>query len=108
MSNQVDTSRQKSDSRPAGSAGQPSAAALQAEIEAARADLVTSLAQLKEQSAPAALARRSKAAVTGFFVDEYGGVRPERIAMAAGAVVTLVVLRRWRRSRRARRVCVCR
>ena len=108
MSNEVDRSHQKSETRPAGSAGQPSAAALQAEIEAARADLVTSLAQLKEQSAPAALVRRGRAAVTGFFVDEYGGVRPERIAMAAGAVATLVVLRRWRRSRRARRTCVCR
>ena len=73
-----------------------------------RDDLVASIAQLKEQTAPSALVRRGKAAVTGFFVDEYGGVRPERVAMAAGAVVTLVVLRRWRRSRRARRYCMCR
>ena len=108
MSNEVASSRPKSTDRQAGIGTQPSPAALEAEIEAARADLVTSLTQLKEQAAPAALARRGKAAVTGFFVDEYGGVRPERIAMAAGAVVTLVVLRRWRRSRRSRRVCVCR
>lgn len=87
---------------------QPSEAELQAEIAAARDDLVASIAQLKEQTAPSALVRRGKAAVTGFFVDEYGGVRPERVAMAAGAVVTLVVLRRWRRSRRARRYCMCR
>lgn len=108
MSNEAETSHQLSQRQQAGSDSPPSAAALQAEIESARADLVTSLAELKEQSSPAALARRGKAAVTGFFVDEYGGVRPERIAMAAGAVVTLVVLRRWRRSRRARRMCVCR
>lgn len=85
-----------------------SAATLQAEIESAREDLVTSLAELKEQVAPAALVRRGKAAVTGFFVDEYGGVRPERVAIAAGSLVVLVVLRRRRRARRARRVCVCR
>lgn len=89
--------------------GEPaSAAALQAEIESAREDLVASLAELKEQVSPAALVRRGRASVTGFFVDEYGGVRPERVAMAAGALVALVVLRRRRRARRARRVCVCR
>lgn len=87
---------------------QPSEAELQAEISAARDDLVASIAQLKEQTAPSALVRRGKAAAKGFFVDEYGGVRPERVAMAAGAVVTLVVLRKWRKSRRARRCCMCR
>jgi hypothetical protein len=90
-------------SQPSG-AGHPSADQLAAEIEAAREDLVTTLAQLKEQSTPAALARRGKGVVLGFFVDEYGGVRPERIAIAVGAVATLVVLRRWRRSRRVRRI----
>lgn len=98
MSNEVDKRRDE----PA------SAAALQAEIESAREDLVTSLAELKEQVSPAALVRRGRARVTGFFVDEYGGIRPERVAMAAGAVVVLVVLRRRRRIRRSRRVCVCR
>lgn len=82
----------------------PSAEELAAEIEAARGDLVTTLDQLKQQSTPAALARRGKSAVLGLFVDEYGGVRPERVAIAVGAVATLVVLRRWRRSRRVRRM----
>ena len=43
---------------------------------------------------------RGVAKVKGVFTDEYGGIRPERVAMAAGVVVTLVVFRRWRRSRR--------
>lgn len=85
-----------------------SAAILQAEIASAREDLVTSLAELKDQVSPAALVRRGKARVTGFFVDEYGGVRPERVAIAAGTLVVLIVLRRRRRASRARRVCVCR
>lgn len=85
-----------------------SADALQAEIDAARDGLATSIAQIKEQTSPAALVRRGRNAVTGFFVDEYGGVRPERVAMVAGAVVTLVVMRRWRRARRLRSICACR
>ena len=80
---------------------------LQSEIESARQDLAATLAQVREQTSPAAFVRRGRSAVVGFFVDEHGGVRPERVAMAAGAVVTLVVLRRWRHSRRVRH-CTCR
>lgn len=80
----------------------PSLESLQSEIDSARQDLAATLAQVREQTSPAAFVRRGRAAVTGFFVDEHGGVRPERVAMAAGALVTLVVLRRWRRSRRIR------
>jgi len=83
-------------------AGSPSQ--LQAEIDEARDNLAANLAALREQTSPDALVRRGRAKVTGFFIDEYGGVRPERVAMVAGAVVALVVLRRWRRSRR----CSCR
>jgi hypothetical protein len=36
----------------------------------------------------------------GVFVDEYGGVRPERVAIAAGAVVALIALRALSRRRR--------
>lgn len=81
-----------------------SAAELQAEIEASRASLVETIAELKAQTTPEALARRGLAAVRGVFTDEYGGIRPERVAVAAAAVVGVVVLRRWRRSRR----CTCR
>lgn len=75
---------------------------LQAEIESARNDLLSSMTALREQTTPAALLHRGKKKVTDFFVDEYGGVRPDRVAITAGVVVTWVVVRRWRRSRRNR------
>jgi hypothetical protein len=80
----------------------PTPEQLQAEVEQARDDLVASMSALRTQTTPAALMQRGKNAVTEFFVDEFGGIRPERVALAAGVVVTLVVLRRWRRSRRQR------
>lgn len=85
-----------------------SAAELEAEVASARDSLETSLGRLREEAQPAALARRAKTAVVGFFTDEYGGIRPERVAMAAGAVVTVALLGRWRRARRlSRRHCHC-
>ena len=78
----------------------PSAEQLEAEIAQARDSLASTIEQLRAETTPQALARRGVGRVKGFFVDEYGGVRPERVAAAAGVVVTLVVLRRWRRSRR--------
>ncbi len=83
-------------------APEPSVAQLEAEIAEARTNLASTLEQLKAETSPQALAHRGVNAVKGFFTDEYGGVRPERVAIVAGAVVTLVVLRRWRRSRRGR------
>ncbi|MDI1290345.1 MAG: DUF3618 domain-containing protein, partial [bacterium] len=65
----------------------PSVAAMQAEISAAREDLVASLAELKAETTPGALARRGGRAVTGWFTDEFGGVRPERVAIAGAVVV---------------------
>lgn len=79
---------------------QPSAAQLEAEISAARDNLAATLDQLRAETTPRALAARGVNAVKGFFTDEYGGVRPDRVAIVAGTVVTLIVLRRWRRSRR--------
>ena len=91
----TDTDRGKQGSPPP-----PSPQQLQAEIAEARANLTTTLEQLREETRPAALAQRGVSAVKGFFTDEYGGIRPERVAMAAGVVVTLVVFRGWRRRRR--------
>lgn len=79
---------------------QPSAAQLEAEISAARDNLAATLDQLRAETSPGALAARGVNAVKGFFTDEYGGVRPDRVAIVAGTVLTLIVLRRWRRSRR--------
>ena len=93
-------------SEPSKSTGQPTKAELEAEIAAARDGLTSSLEQLRAETRPEALIQRGKDAVKGFFTDEYGGVRPDRVAMVAGTVITLVVLRRWRSARRRNR-CHC-
>ena len=71
----------------------PSQADLQAEIAAAREELAANLAVLKQQTALPALARRGGRAALGWFTDEYGGVRPGRVAIAAGIVVGVIALR---------------
>ena len=66
----------------------PSAAQLEAEIAEARSNLASTIEQLKAETTPQALVHRGVAKVKGVFTAEYG------------VVVTLVVFRRWRRSRR--------
>jgi hypothetical protein len=78
----------------------PSVEDLQAEIAAAREDLVATIAELKEQATPGALVQRGRRAVTGWFTDEYGGIRPERVAIVGAVVVGFVAIRVIRRSRR--------
>jgi hypothetical protein len=78
----------------------PSVEDLQAEIESARNDLVASLDELKAQAKPAALAKRGQRNVMGFFTDEFGGVRPERVAIVGAVVVGFFLLGAMRRRRR--------
>lgn len=80
-------------------AGPPSPADLQAEIAAAREELVANLSALRGEAAPGALVRRTGRAVTGWFTDEFGGIRPERVAIAAGVVVGFIALSALRRRR---------
>lgn len=68
----------------------PSLVDLQAEVVAAREELVASLDELRSQTEPKAILARGGRAVMGVFTDEYGGIRPERVAIAA--VVTIGVL----------------
>ena len=77
----------------------PSPAELQAEIAAAREDLVATINELKAQTKPAALAKRGQATVTGFFTDEFGGVRPERVAIVGAVVVGFILIGVLRRRR---------
>jgi hypothetical protein len=77
----------------------PSIAELQAEVAAAREELVASIASLKAGTTPGALARRGGSTVTGFFTDEYGGIRPERVAIVGAVVVGVIVLRMITRRR---------
>jgi hypothetical protein len=78
----------------------PSVEELQAEIESARNDLVDSLNELKSQARPGALVKRGQRNVMGFFTDEFGGIRPERIAIVGAVVVGVLALGALRRRRR--------
>ncbi|MCF8530461.1 MAG: hypothetical protein K9G05_02860 [Candidatus Nanopelagicales bacterium] len=77
--------------------GAQSLEAIQAELNAARADFVSSLTQLREQTTPAALAQRGLRAAGGWFTDEFGGIRPERVAIASAVVVGIVAIKLLRR-----------
>lgn len=77
-----------------------SVAALQAEITAAREELVATLTELKAEATPAAVARRGGRAITGWFTDEFGGVRPDRVAIVGAVVIGVIALKLIRRGRR--------
>ena len=62
-------------------------------VAAAREELLASLANLKAEAAPGALAQRALGAAKGWFTDEYGGVRPERIAIVGAVVVGFVAIK---------------
>lgn len=70
----------------------PSLVDLQAEVVAAREELVASLTELRSQTEPQALVARGGRAVLGWFTDQYGGVRPERVAVAAAVTVGVIVI----------------
>jgi len=88
-----------SDATPTAPEKAPSIADLQAEVEAARDELVASLSELKSQTTPKAMVQRGGRTVTGLFTDEFGGIRPERVAIVGAVVVGVVVLALWRRRR---------
>lgn len=70
----------------------PSLVDLQAEVAAAREELAASLAELKSQTQPKALAERGGRAVTSLFTDEFGGIRPERVAIVGAVIVGFIAL----------------
>ncbi len=75
-----------------------SAAQIQSDMEATRERLATTIGQLQQELAPKNLAHKQMERVRSFYVDEYGAVRPERIAMTAGVVVGgIVVIRTVKR-----------
>lgn len=72
---------------------------LQAEIVAARADLLDSIAALKSQANGQAMAQRAAASVRRWFVDASGAPRIDHIAVVGGVVVGVVLLRALGRRR---------
>lgn len=81
-----------SDATPGPHAGHPSLVDLQAEVVAAREELVASLSELRSQTEPRAILARGGRAVLGVFTDEYGGIRPERVVIAAVVTVSVLAL----------------
>ena len=77
----------------------PSITDLQAEVVAAREELVASIAELKAQAQPKALVERGGRTVTGIFTHEFGGIRPERVAIAGAVVLGIVAIAFLRRRR---------
>ena len=80
-----------------------SIAEIEADMATTRARLAATVNQLEDRVKPANVARRGIDTVKGFFVDEYGGVRPERVAVVVGGVVGVLLLRRGWRSWSAKR-----
>ena len=81
-----------SDVTPTPPAKAPSIVDLQAEVEAAREELVASIAELKSQTQPKAIVARGRRNVMGLFTDEFGGIRPERVAIAGAVVVGVLAI----------------
>ena len=64
-----------------------------AEITAARTELLASVENLKSQFTSASLRQRGINAATGVFTDEFGGIKPKRVAIAAGVLIGVVGLK---------------
>ncbi len=78
----------------------PSLVDLQVQVSAAREEFMASVADLKAEVAPAALAKRALDSVTGWFTDENGGIRPERVAIAGAVVAGFIAIKVIGRRRR--------
>lgn len=76
-------------------------AQIEAQLEATRARLAGRIDDLQAYVTPKAVLGRQLDRVRGFFVDEFGGVRPERVLATAGVVAAFVGVALLRR--RARR-----
>ena len=70
---------------------------LQAEVESARAAFINSVTQLREQTSAGALVQRGVSAAQGWFTDDFGSIRPKRVAIAGAVVVGVVAIKLFRR-----------
>lgn len=70
---------------------------LQAEVESARAAFVNSVTQLREQTSAGALAQHGLSAAQGWFTDDFGAIRPKRVAIVGAVVVGVVAIKLLRR-----------
>jgi hypothetical protein len=73
---------------------------IEAELQVTRDRLAGRIDDLADYVKPANVVERQKAKLKSVFVDEYGGIKPDRVLMAAGVVVALLGLGALRRRRR--------
>ena len=77
---------------------QRSVAEIESDMDATRARLADTLNELKVATQPKNILHRQTQKVKDFYVDEYGGVRIDHVAITVGVVVGVIVLRKtWRR-----------
>jgi hypothetical protein len=67
---------------------------IEADMEATRERLNRTVTELQDTVSPAAIKQRMVDRVHDFYFDEYGGIRPARVAMTAAVVLGLAFLRR--------------
>ncbi len=75
---------------------------IEADIDAARQRLAGRLNDLQDYVSPRNVIDRQVSKAKTVFVDEYGGIRPERVAVAIGVVAVLAAIS-FGRARRRRR-----
>jgi hypothetical protein len=73
---------------------------IEGELDEVRARLAGRINDLESYVSPKNIVARQVEAAKRVFVDEYGGIKPDRVLMAVGAVVVLVGLSSIRRRRR--------
>ena len=73
-----------------------------ADLDRARARLASDVEGLRDYFAPTAIVRRGSERVTGWFLDDFGGIRPDRVAIAVAPVAAVGVLGALIRRRRGR------
>lgn len=75
-------------------------AQIEAQMVVTRQRLAERIDEVSAYVAPKAVAGRQVQKVKAFYVDEYGGIRPERVLVTAAVVAAVVGLRLLRRRRR--------
>ena len=87
------------EARPPDQSAERSPADIEADIERTRARLAGTVDAIADRVKPANVARRGAESAKAQVVDEHGELRPERVAVLAGAVAAVVGLLIWRRTR---------
>ena len=72
-------------------------AALEAQIEAARAQLAENIDAIAERVAPKNVAAKAKSRAKGFVVNDDGSLKTDKVAIVGGVALAFVIIVAWRR-----------